>query len=45
VKLTKSRKKMNIEKAREVEGKKRKCLRKQQGRWWTIKEQTRHPNL
>jgi hypothetical protein len=48
VKLTKSRKKENIEKAREVEEKKKKkeCTKENsRERWWTIKEQTRQPNL
>jgi hypothetical protein len=41
VKLTKSRKKENIEKAREVEGKKRKkesTKENSRERWWVIKE-------
>jgi hypothetical protein len=48
VKLTKSRKKKNIEKEREVEGKKRKkesTKENSKERWWMIKEQTRQPNL
>jgi hypothetical protein len=50
VKLTKSRKKENIEKEREVEGKKEKIKKEStkeysRDRWWAIKEQTRQPNL
>jgi hypothetical protein len=48
VKLTKSRKKENIEKEREVEGKKikRESMKENsRKRWWTIKVQTRQPNL
>jgi hypothetical protein len=50
VKLTKSRMKKNIEKARKVEGKKEnreKESNKENSReiWWMIKEQTRQPNL
>jgi hypothetical protein len=50
VKLTKSRKKENIEKAREVGGKKEKRKKEStkensRERWWMIKEQTRQPKL
>jgi hypothetical protein len=50
VKLTKSRKKEDIEKEREVEEKKEKRKKvstkeNSRERWWMIKEQTRQPNL
>jgi hypothetical protein len=50
VKLTKPRRKENIEKAREVEGKKKKEKKESnkqnsRERWWMIKEQTRQPNV
>jgi hypothetical protein len=50
VKLTKSKKEDNIEKEREVEGKKLKNLKKSMKensrvRWWIIKEQTMQSNL
>jgi hypothetical protein len=48
VKLTKSTRKEDIEKAREVEGKKRKkeiTKENSRERWWTIKEQTTQPIL
>jgi hypothetical protein len=52
VKLTKSRKKDDIEKARQVKEKKEKGKNKKKStkensrkRWWTVKEQIRQPNL
>jgi hypothetical protein len=48
LKLTKPRKKENIEKEREIEGKKnvkkKSTMEISRERWWMIKEQTRQQN-